>query len=106
MNQGTIFTMNIQKQLTLKDIKVGKTVEVLRVTDEGAFGRRIMDMGITKGVHIHVRKVAPMGDPIELKVRSYNLTLRRKDAEIIEVKLLDDSSESNTISDQNRGGAA
>lgn len=71
---------------TLKDVKVGKTAVVRRLYGEGAVKRRIMDMGITKGVEIYVRKVAPLGDPMELTVRGYELTLRKEDAEIIEVE--------------------
>ena len=71
---------------TLKDVKVGKNCKVLRVHGEGALRRRIMDMGITKGVEIYVRKVAPLGDPMELNLRGYELTLRKADAEMIEVE--------------------
>ena len=70
---------------TLKDARVGDTVAVVRLHGEGAVKRRIMDMGITKGVNIHVRKVAPLGDPMELNVRGYELSVRRADAEMIEV---------------------
>lgn len=70
---------------TLKDIKVGARVTVVKVHGEGAVKRRIMDMGITKGTEIFVRKVAPLGDPLELTVRGYELTIRRADAEIIEI---------------------
>jgi len=70
---------------TLKDVKVGQTVTVAKVHGEGALRRRIMDMGITKGVDIHVRKVAPLGDPLELNLRGYELSLRKADAEMIEV---------------------
>ena len=70
---------------TLKDAKVGDTVVVLRLHGEGPVKRRIMDMGITKGVEIHVRKVAPLGDPMELNVRGYELSVRKADAEMIEV---------------------
>ncbi|MBR2724838.1 MAG: ferrous iron transport protein A [Ruminococcus sp.] len=70
---------------TLKDVKVGKTAKVLKVHGEGAVRRRIMDMGITKGVEILVRKVAPLGDPMELTVRGYELSLRKADADMIEV---------------------
>ena len=72
--------------MTLKDTPVGKTVRVLRLTGEGAIRRRIMDMGITKGTEIFVRKVAPLGDPMELTVRGYELSVRRADAEMIEVE--------------------
>ena len=68
---------------TLRDAKIGQTVKVVKLHGEGAVKRRIMDMGITKGVELYVRKVAPLGDPIELSVRGYELTIRRADAEII-----------------------
>ena len=71
---------------TLRDAKVGDTVTVTRLHGEGAVKRRIMDMGITKGVEIFVRKVAPLGDPIEINVRGYELSLRKADAEMIEVQ--------------------
>jgi len=71
---------------TLKDAKVGSTVKVVKLHGEGAIKRRIMDMGITKGVQIHVRKLAPLGDPLELTVRGYELSLRKADAEMIEVE--------------------
>ena len=71
---------------TLKEVKVGATVKVVKVHGEGAVKRRIMDMGITKGVEIYVRKLAPLGDPIEIRVRGYELTLRKADAEMIEVE--------------------
>ena len=71
---------------TLKDAKVGESVTVVRLHGEGAVKRRIMDMGITKGVEIYVRKVAPLGDPMELTVRGYELSVRKADAEIIEVE--------------------
>ena len=70
---------------TLKDTSVGETVSVVRVNGEGPVRRRIMDMGITKGVEIYVRKVAPLGDPVELTVRGYELSVRKADAEFIEV---------------------
>ncbi len=70
---------------TLKDAAVGETVAVSRLTGEGAVKRRIMDMGITKGVSVYVRKVAPLGDPVEVTVRGYELTLRKADAAMIEV---------------------
>ena len=70
---------------TLKEAKVGTTVKVVKLTSEGAVKRRIMDMGITKGVEIYVRKVAPLGDPVEVTVRGYELSLRKNDAEIIEI---------------------
>lgn len=71
---------------TLKEAKVGETVVVSKLTGMGAVKRRIMDMGITKGVEIYVRKVAPLGDPIEVKVRGYELSLRKADAEMINVE--------------------
>lgn len=71
---------------TLKDAKVGTSVRVVRLHGEGAVKRRIMDMGITKGVTVYVRKVAPLGDPLELNVRGYELSLRKQDAEMIEVE--------------------
>ena len=71
---------------TLKDVKVGKRVRVIKVGGLGAIKRRIMDMGITKGVQIYVRKVAPLGDPIEINVRGYELSLRKADADMIEVE--------------------
>ena len=70
---------------TLRDAKVGQTVKVAKLTGEGAVKRRIMDMGITKGVEIYVRKVAPLGDPVEITVRGYELSLRKADAEMIQV---------------------
>ena len=69
---------------TLREAKIGETVTVKRIHEEGALKRRIMDMGITKGVQIYVRKVAPLGDPIEVTVRDYELSLRKADAEMIE----------------------
>lgn len=74
--------------MTLKDIKVGRKAKVLKVGGEGAIRRRIMDMGITKGVEIYVRKVAPLGDPMELFVRGYELSLRKADADMIEVEAI------------------
>ena len=71
---------------TLKQVKVGETVKVVKLHGEGAGKRRIMDMGITKGVEIYIRKVAPLGDPIEITVRIYELSLRKADAEMIEVE--------------------
>ncbi len=71
---------------TLKDIKVGKKAMVVKVHGSGALKRRIMDMGITKGVEIYVRKVAPLGDPIEINLRGYELSLRKTDAEMVEVE--------------------
>ena len=71
---------------TLKDAKVGETVKVVKLTGEGAVKRRIMDMGITKGVDIYIRKVAPLGDPVEVTVRGYELSLRKADADMIIVE--------------------
>ena len=71
---------------TLKDVKLGQTVSVVKLHGEGAVKRRIMDMGITKGVSVFVRKVAPLGDPVEVTVRGYELSLRKADAEMIEVE--------------------
>lgn len=71
---------------TLKDVKVGKTAVVVRLHGEGAVKRRIMDMGLTRGTEVHVRKVAPLGDPMELTVRGYELSVRKADAEMIEVQ--------------------
>ena len=73
--------------MTLREVKVGKTVKVVKLCGEGPLKRRIMDMGITKGVEIYVRKLAPLGDPIEIRVRGYELTLRKADAEMVEVVL-------------------
>ena len=72
--------------MTLRDVKVDQTVSVVKLHGEGATKRRIMDMGITKGVSVTVQKVAPLGDPIELTVRGYPLSLRKADAEMIEVE--------------------
>lgn len=71
---------------TLKDARVGETVKATKLTGEGPVKRRIMDMGITKGVEIYVRKVAPLGDPVEVTVRGYELSLRKADAEMIQVE--------------------
>ena len=71
---------------TLKDLKVGETAVVKRLHGEGPVKRRIMDMGLTKGVAVHLRKVAPLGDPMELTVRGYELSVRKADAEMIEVQ--------------------
>lgn len=71
---------------TLKEVRVGETVKVVKLHGEGAVKRRIMDMGITRGVEIYVRKVAPLGDPIEVTVRGYELSLRRADGEMVEVE--------------------
>ena len=70
---------------TLKDAKVGSTVKVVKLHGEGAVKRRIMDMGITRGVEVYIRKVAPLGDPVEVQVRGYELSLRKADAEMIEI---------------------
>lgn len=71
---------------TLKDVTVGETVKVAKLTGEGAIKRRIMDMGITKGVEVYIRKVAPLGDPVEVTVRGYELSLRKADAEMVQVE--------------------
>lgn len=71
---------------TLRDVKVGETVKVVKLSGVGAVKRRIMDMGITKGVEITVRKVAPLGDPVEITVRGYELSLRKADAQMVEVE--------------------
>lgn len=71
---------------TLREAKVGETVKVTKLCGEGAVKRRIMDMGITKGVDVYIRKVAPLGDPIEVTVRGYELSLRKADAEMVEVE--------------------
>ena len=71
---------------TLKDAKIGETVRVVKLHGEGAVKRRIMDMGITKGIEVYVRKVAPLGDPIEVTVRGYELSIRKADADMIEVE--------------------
>lgn len=71
---------------TLREAQIGETVRVIRLAGEGAVRRRIMDMGITKGVEVYVRKVAPLGDPIEVNVRGYELSLRKEDAEMIQVE--------------------
>lgn len=70
---------------TLRQVKVGETAMVVKLHGEGAVKRRIMDMGITKGAQVHVRKVAPLGDPVEITVRGYELSIRKSDAEMIEV---------------------
>ncbi len=70
---------------TLKQAKIGETVTVVKLHGEGAIKRRIMDMGITKGVEVFIRKVAPLGDPVEVTVRGYELSLRKADAEMIEI---------------------
>jgi ferrous iron transport protein A len=71
---------------TLREVKVGESVKVVKLHGEGAVKRRIMDMGLTKGVQVHVRKVAPLGDPVEVTVRGYELSIRKADAEMIEVE--------------------
>ena len=70
----------------LKEAKIGETVRVVKIHGEGAIKRRIMDMGLTKGVEVYIRKVAPLGDPVEITVRGYELSLRKADAEQIEVE--------------------
>ena len=71
---------------TLKQAKIGQTVKVVKLHGEGAVKRRIMDMGITRGVEVYVRKVAPLGDPVEVTVRGYELSIRKADAEMIEIE--------------------
>ena len=71
---------------TLKQAKIGDNVRVVKLHGEGAVKRRIMDMGITKGVEVHIRKVAPLGDPVEVTVRGYELSIRKADADMIEVE--------------------
>ena len=71
---------------TLRDVKIGETSKVKKLHGEGAVKRRIMDMGITKGVDVYVRKVAPLGDPVEVTVRNYELSLRKEDAAMVEVE--------------------
>ena len=78
-----------EKRTTLKEVACGTTVRVKRLTGEGPVKRRIMDMGITKGAEIFVRKVAPLGDPAEITVRGYELSLRKADAEMIEVEMVE-----------------
>lgn len=72
--------------MTLKEVKVGSTVRVVKLHGEGAVKRRIMDMGLTKGTEVYVRKVAPLGDPVEVTVRGYELSIRKADADMIEVE--------------------
>ncbi len=72
--------------MTLRDVQIGQTAKVTKLTGEGAVKRRIMDMGITKGTEIYVRKVAPLGDPVEVTVRGYELSIRKADAELIQLK--------------------
>lgn len=71
---------------TLKETKIGETVKIAKLHGEGAVKRRIMDMGLTKGTEVYIRKVAPLGDPVEITVRGYELSLRKADAEMIEVE--------------------
>lgn len=71
---------------TLKEVKIGETARVVKLHGEGAVKRRIMDMGITKGVDVYMRKVAPLGDPIEITVRGYELSIRKADADMIEIE--------------------
>ena len=71
---------------TLRDAKIGETVKVKKLIGEGAVKRRIMDMGVTKGIEVYVRKVAPLGDPVEVTVRGYELSIRKADAEMIEIE--------------------
>ena len=79
--------------MTLREVAIGSTVKVVKIHGEGAVKRRIMDMGVTKGVEIYVRKVAPLGDPVEVTVRGYELSIRKEDAEKIEVLELEEEKE-------------
>lgn len=72
--------------MTLKEVKPGTTVKVVKISGEGAIKRRIMEMGLTKGIEVFVRKVAPLGDPVEITVRDYELSVRKGDAELVEVQ--------------------
>lgn len=72
--------------MTLKEVKPGATVKVVKISGEGAVKRRIMEMGLTKGIEVFVRKVAPLGDPVEVTVRGYELSVRKADAELVEVE--------------------
>lgn len=81
-----MYNMYKEKNMTLRDVKVGETVTVKKVVGQGPVRRRIMDMGLTKGAEIFVRKVAPLGDPIEITVRGYELSVRKGDAECVEVE--------------------
>ena len=83
---GIIFQVERGRRMTLKDVNVGGKATVLKLTGTGAIRRRIMDMGITKGVEINVVRLAPLGDPIEIAVRGYELSIRKSDAEMIEVQ--------------------
>jgi ferrous iron transport protein A len=81
-----VLSVGGEKMRTLRDVKVGEKAKVVKLHGEGAVKRRIMDMGITKNTEVYVRKVAPLGDPIEVNVRNYELSLRKADAEMIEVE--------------------
>lgn len=81
-----MFSIRRRNKMTLKDVSVGQTVKVRRLSGDGPVKRRIMDMGITKGIEIYVRKVAPLGDPVEVTVRGYELSIRKADAEMVEVE--------------------
>lgn len=81
-----MFSIRRRNKMTLKDVSVGQTVKVRRLSGEGPVKRRIMDMGITRGIEIYVRKVAPLGDPVEVTVRGYELSIRKADAEMVEVE--------------------
>ncbi len=90
LEPNMVFTIDVcleeANMKTLKNVKIGQNVKVVKLHGEGAVRRRIMDMGLTKGVEIYVRKVAPLGDPIEITLRGYELTLRRDDAEMVEIE--------------------
>ena len=83
---ANIYDLLIVRMNTLRDVPIGGTAKVKKLNGEGAVKRRIMDMGITKGVEVKIVKVAPLGDPLEIKVRGYQLSLRKADAEMIEVE--------------------
>jgi ferrous iron transport protein A len=86
IQKNTIHSEEGENMKTLREVKIGETARVLKLQGEGAIRRRIMDMGITKGVEIYVRKVAPLGDPVEITVRGYELSVRKADAEMILVQ--------------------
>ena len=86
MTASVVHKEEEQGMKTLRDAQIGQTVNVVKLNGEGAVKRRIMDMGITKGVDVHMVRVAPLGDPIEVTVRGYELSLRKADAEMIEVE--------------------
>ena len=87
--------------MTLREAAIGSTVKVVKINGTGAIKRRIMDMGITKKTEIYVRKVAPLGDPVELTLRGYELSLRKADAEMIEVEVIEEAAEAEETTDEN-----